>query len=191
MEGLSFDVLIPPDSKLGDYSTNIAFVLAKKQGNKPADVAGDIKNKLSKNILAEMFDIQVAPNGFLNFYAKSEFLQKQLEIIYEDSNYGKNKDFAKKTIIVEYTDPNPFKLFHIGHLMPNVIGQAISNLYEASGANVLRVNYQGDIGMHVAKAIYADGDYAKGNKTFEESLKAKSEIEAINKKIYDRSDPEI
>jgi len=210
MEGLSFDVLIPPDSKLGDYSTNIAFVLAKKQGNKPADVAGDIKNKLSKNILAEMFDIQVAPNGFLNFYAKSEFLQKQLEIIYEDSNYGKNKDFAKKTIIVEYTDPNPFKLFHIGHLMPNIIGEAVARLYEFSEAKVVRVNYQGDVGLHVAKAIWAMKKektlsrdlvmekiaqaYSFGSKSYEDAEEEsviKDEINEINQKIYDKSDSEI
>ena len=59
-----------------------------------------------------------------------------------------------KKIMVEYTDPNPFKVFHIGHLMTNAIGESIARIFEYSGANVVRANYQGDVGLHVAKAMW-------------------------------------
>ena len=115
-------------------------------------------------------------------------------------------------ILVEFTDPNPFKLFHIGHLMSNAIGESISRFYEAMGAKVIRVTWQGDVGIHIAKAvwdlrrIYRDSDmaiyrnlrvselgeaYARGARAYEENEDAKKEIEQVNKKIYDRSDAEI
>lgn len=56
--------------------------------------------------------------------------------------------------MVEYTQPNPFKPFHIGHLISNAIGESVSRIVEYSGSKIIRVNYQGDVGPHVAKAIY-------------------------------------
>lgn len=56
--------------------------------------------------------------------------------------------------MVEYTDPNPFKEFHLGHLYSNIVGESLSKLYESQGANVKRVNYYGDVGMHVSKSIW-------------------------------------
>ncbi len=154
-EGLSFDILTPPDPKLGDYSTNIAFVLAKNEGKKPADVASDIKDKLSNNILAEMFDIQVAPNGFLNFYAKSEFLQKQLGVISEDETYGQSEDGQGKKVIVEYSSPNIAKPMHIGHLRSTIIGDALANVYDKLGYETIRWNFIGDWGTQFGKLIAA------------------------------------
>jgi arginyl-tRNA synthetase len=113
--------------------------------------------------------------------------------------------------MVEYTDPNPFKPFHIGHLMTNAIGESISRIVEFSGAKTIRANYQGDVGPHVAKAIYGlmkfglpdssksvaeqaqyIGDcYSKGSNLYDTDENAKKEIEVINKKVYDKSDEEI
>jgi arginyl-tRNA synthetase len=126
--------------------------------------------------------------------------------------------------MIEYTQPNPFKPFHIGHLMSNAIGESISRVVEFSGARTIRANYQGDVGLHVAKAIYAikkdlenkevllltlaenstftgmtvpqiaqyiGEQYAKGSDAYENNPEAKAEIDAINKKVYDRSDEKI
>ena len=104
--------------------------------------------------------------------------------------YGKNEILKGKKVIVEYTDPNPFKEFHIGHLMSNAIGESISRIIEFSGAEIRRVNYQWDVGLHVAKAIWGKiknpkvewGEaYAYGAQHYEEN---KKEINEINKKIY-------
>ena len=100
--------------------------------------------------------------------------------------------------IVEYTDLNPFKECHIGHLMPNVIGESISRIIESLGAEVKRANYQSDVGLHVAKAVWAIKNganlkdaYAQGHKAYEEDENAKKEIIEINKKVYNKSDSEI
>jgi arginyl-tRNA synthetase len=109
--------------------------------------------------------------------------------------------------MVEYTQPNPFKPFHIGHLMSNAIGESISRVVEFSGAKTIRANYQGDVGPHVAKAIYGilnseesfeDKDalwigamYAKGSDAYDNDESQKAKIDEINQKIYDRSDENI
>ncbi|MDP2860300.1 MAG: arginine--tRNA ligase, partial [bacterium] len=59
-----------------------------------------------------------------------------------------------KKVAVEYTDPNPFKEFHLGHLYSNVIGESIARLFEACGATVWRGDFYGDVGMHVAKSVW-------------------------------------
>lgn len=206
---VDFDVLPTPDPKLGDYSANIAFVLAKNSGKSPVEFVKQVKESIAGK-LEDVCDIETAPNGFINFFLKSDFLQEQLKNINENKDYGRNKTLEGKTVMVEYTDPNPFKLFHIGHLMPNVIGESIARLHEANGAKVIRVNYQGDIGLHVAQAIWGiknmeiempTGDkeaveflgraYALGNKAYREDEKAKTEIEEINMKVFSRADKEI
>jgi arginyl-tRNA synthetase len=121
---------------------------------------------------------------------------------------------------VEYTDPNPFKEFHIGHLMTNIIGETLACLEEAGGAPVTRACYQGDVGLHVAKAIWGAKKmlqdnpnsrkeffgnlfgfgknpkiwgqaYAFGATKYEEDEMAKKEIISLNKVIYERTDREI
>lgn len=185
-------VNLVPSSYLdkGDYSTNVAMVYAKEVGNTPMYLAERIKSHLeSKNI----FGVTVAHPGFINFFFDKKYFAESIK------NAGEIEDNLKgEKIIIEYTDPNPFKEFHIGHLMPNVIGESISRILEAAGADVKRANYQGDVGLHVAKAVWAlmkgkalNEAYAFGHKAHEEDEKAKAEIVSINKKLYDRSDEEI
>lgn len=214
--GLNFDILTPPNMDMGDYSTNAAFALAQKDRRNPEEVAKELieEFKQDKNFNELFKRIEFAAPGFINFYLDDNFLRKQLKEINSDKNYGFNETMNGKTVMVEYTDPNPFKLFHIGHLMSNTIGEAIARLYEASGAKVLRANYQGDVGLHVAKAIwgmkywlqkppmpseedsidkkmeflgntYVGGAYAYENPEF------KTQIEKVNEKIYSKSDKEI
>ena len=60
----------------------------------------------------------------------------------------------KDQILVEYTSPNLFKPLHIGNLVGNVVGEALSRLFEFSGAVVRRINYPSDIGLTVAKGVW-------------------------------------
>ncbi len=169
-----------PKSDFGDYAVFIK--------DNVAEVFEKLKIQIPNVKEIERIEIK---GQYINFFLSKAFLQSELARIANSQWSIVDSQLAGRTVIVEYTDPNPFKLFHIGHMMSNAIGEAIARLYEASGAKVIRVTWQGDAGMHIAKAVYADGDYAKGSKAFDEDPEAKAEIEAINKKIYDRSDPEI
>ncbi len=191
-----FSVEIPTEATHGDYTTNVALVLAKKTGKNPRDMANEIITKIGKP--ANFEKIEVAGPGFINFYLAKDYVIKELKGI--GKNFGKNKNLKNQKVIIEYTDPNPFKEFHIGHLMSNTIGESISRIFEFQGAKVKRANYQGDVGIHVAKAIWGKAQnpsiswqdaYVLGSGAYEENEQAKQQIVALNKEIYDRSDMAI
>ena len=209
---VDFVIEHPEDFKNGDYSSNVALVCAKKVGTNPRELAEKIVAEINKTKISQIEKTEVAGAGFINFYlAKSFFVKNVNEILRQKENWGKNDILSKGKIMVEYTQPNPFKPFHIGHLMSNSIGEAISRIVEFSGAKIIRANYQGDVGPHVAKAIYElmqsglpeenktisekaqyIGEcYAKGNDYYETDENAKREINEINRKVYDRSDKKI
>lgn len=189
MEAEDFVVEHPSDLEMGDYSTNVGIKTAKAK-----EIFGALRQAQGDFIS----EIKLAGPGFINFYLSREFFKDSLkEILEEKENFGKGDHAKGFKIMVEHTDPNPFKEFHIGHLMPNVIGSAISRVFEWNGAEVKQVNYQGDVGLHVAKAVWAllkdcvGNAYAIGNRAYEESEEIKKEIQEINKKIYERSDEKI
>ena len=199
----------PSDPTHGDFSTNIAMVTAQSEEKNPRELAEEYVERLGGAKLSCVAKIEVAGPGFINFYMDREFfVQGVTHAVKEADNFGKNKSQQGTKTIFEYTDPNPFKVFHIGHLMSNTIGEAFSRLAEFSGAEVRRVTYQGDVGMHVAKAIWgmqqmiaageavdtieALGDaYARGATGAKENEATQQEIVALNKKIYERSDTSI
>ncbi|MBP6884051.1 MAG: arginine--tRNA ligase [Candidatus Pacebacteria bacterium] len=212
IEKVDFAVEHPEDFKNGDYSTNIAMVCAKNLKTNPKQLAEKIKDELEKNLPDEIEKVEVAGAGFINFYLSRKFFSGSVEEILNNKDFGSNKLLEGRRIMVEYTDPNPFKPFHIGHLMTNAIGESIARILHHSGANVSRANYQGDVGLHVAKAFYGMkkkgmpedmsvsvqvlaqyiGDaYVMGNSAYEDDVEAKKEIDILNKKIYARDDVEV
>ena len=204
----------PENLKNGDYSTNVALAVAKNIGTNPKELAEKIVKQMSRLNLDKYIEkIEVAGAGFINFYLSKKFFSHSVEeILNQGESVGKNETLSGKKIMVEYTDPNPFKPFHIGHLMTNSIGESLARILEHSSAQVSRANYQGDVGLHVAKAIWGLLDneklqdnngslvfqagnigfaYARGAETYENDSKVKQEIDKINKKIYDKSDEKI
>lgn len=204
----------PEDINHGDFSSNVAMVYAKALKVNPKVLADKIvlefNNFLAKSDAKDsILPATVAGPGFINFkIADSFFINKIVEISKDKKaleNFGKIKIDSGKKIMVEYTDPNPFKVFHIGHLMANTIGESLSRLIEFSGAEVIRACYQGDVGLHVAKTIWAikkDGNYKDdisylgamyvlGSSEYDTNEQSKKEIVDINKKIFEKSDEEI
>lgn len=201
-EGLQIEH--PADLSYGDYAANVALLLAKEAGVNPRELAERIVAALPKIPPTEK--VEVAGPGFINFHLSQQFFVDQVRDILKDGErWGRNDTLSGKKVMVEYTDPNPFKEFHIGHLMSNAIGESVSRLVESSGAEVRRANYQGDVGLHVAKALWAlmrQGQgvesaeelgkaYAAGAAAYEQDPQAKKEIDEINRKVYARSDKEI
>lgn len=193
--------LTRPEEQFGDFSTNIAMVIAKQQGKTPREVAQSLVSELSGlEILAK--DPEIAGPGFINFTLSGQALISMLAVSTKTP-----KVFAGQEIVAEYADANPFKILHVGHVYTSVVGEAIANLLELAGAKVHRVNFGGDVGLHVAKAIWAmirdlggenpDGlakvqdrpnwmaqCYVTGTAAYDNEPEAKPEIEALNKKIY-------
>jgi len=217
---ISVQVIVTDDPSHGDYATNIAFVLAKKLQVSPMEAASILANNLASDMPPILSQVEVAKPGFLNMRLSTEFLLEQLESrLFTSELKILSAAFANQKIMIEFTDPNPFKEFHIGHLYSNIVGESISRLLEAVGAEVKRVNYQGDVGLHVAKSVWGMQQlkaempeaasalsekakflgkaYALGSTKYEEDLpagiqvSAKEEITELNKQIYDKSNPEV
>lgn len=214
----------PENPGHGDYSTNIALVLGKQLNRNPHEVAEEIRkgilNTKYKILDTSIEKVEIAGPGFINFFlAKAFFTQELPQILKQKEKYGTRlravadgtSTWQGKKVIVEFTDANPFKEFHIGHLYSNIVGESLSRLFEATGATVKRANYQGDVGLHVAKAVWGmqkdmkgqgmtlqklgtkslkervqflGSAYAKGVKAYEEDKSAKLEIENLNQKIF-------
>lgn len=214
IESVDFSLEHPGDLKNGDYSTNVAMVCAKKQNTNPRELAEKVVAILRKaqDEFPEIQEIQVAGAGFINFYLSRDFYTDTTKNILKlGSEWGSTDILSEKKVMIEYTQPNPFKPFHIGHLMSNAIGESLSRILESSGAKLIRANYQGDVGPHVAKAIwglqqkgmpmedmlvseqaqYIGVCYSYGAQKYEEDENIKKEIEAINKSVYTRDNEEI
>jgi len=209
----------PLDEKHGDYSSNVAMTIFGKYKvyKTPFELAQEIIKILNTKYLIQNTKAEAAPPGFINFWLSKDYLTTlMIRIIRVKNAYGLSKRLENRRIMVEFTDPNPFKEFHIGHLYSNIVGESICQLLRSQGAIVKRANYQGDVGMHIAKSLYAilqisnlksqisnlenklakeragflGEAYALGTKVYEEDENAKKEIEKINKQIYEK-DPSI
>lgn len=195
------------DEQFGDYATNVALQLAKQIGKNPREVAEQIVEKLHGNLGDKVRDIQIAGPGFINLTVSDELLWQTAD----EKMSTTREDYKGKVVVLEYSDPNPFKVLHAGHLYQGAIGDAIAHLLKRAGADLHCVNFGGDVGLHVAKNMWAilqefGGEhpeklktlattpdaradwmakcYVRGTAAYEDDEQAKAEIIALNKRIY-------
>jgi arginyl-tRNA synthetase len=194
--------LTRPEEKFGDYSTNAALQIAKNLQKSPRDIAEKLCEKLKSTLGSKVDDVSVAGPGFINLRLSNSALIGALSTKPQSS-------LAGKTVVAEYSDPNPFKVLHAGHLYTSVVGDAVANLLEQAGAKVHRVNFGGDVGLHVGKTMWAIvkiiGDespeklqeipveqhaewmaeaYIAGTRAYDEDEQSKTEITDLNKRVY-------
>ena len=222
----------PADEAHGDYATNVALKLHQQlhkheaRSTKHEKISQPATYKTPREIakaIADYFEfrisdfgflhkVEVAGPGFINFWLSEHFLLEEMKRILDlGEKYGESTSGKGKNILLEFTDPNPFKEFHIGHLYSNIVGESLARLLEATGATVKRANYQGDVGLHVAKALFGllqipnaklqiqkwekktleervkilGQAYAVGVRAYEKDKAAKKRIEDLNRKIYE------
>lgn len=196
------------DEQFGDYATNVALQLAGRLGRSPREIATELTNKLSDIAGDLVKDITIAGPGFINIRMSDEQLITTLK-----NATQKPQVYSGQKVVTEYSDPNPFKALHVGHLYTTLVGDVISRIIAATGGDVHRVNFGGDVGLHVAKSMWgilqelggehpdkleaAAGDdlhsrskwlsscYIQGNTAYEADEAAKAEIVAVNKKVYE------
>jgi arginyl-tRNA synthetase len=204
---VDFVLEYPADLTHGDFATNVAMVMAKNEKINPHDLAEKYVGVLQNNKIDEVSGVEMAGPGFINITISSKVFSSSIDKINKAGDtFGENKHYTGSRFLIEHTQPNPFKEFHIGHMMNNVIGESVSRLIENQGNEVIRASYHGDVGLHVAKAIWGvinlgvgtnvdvktlGQAYSIGAKMYESDELAKAEIIDINKKVYDGSDEEI
>ncbi|MDA1079917.1 MAG: arginine--tRNA ligase [bacterium] len=122
----------------------------------PVQLAAQLATQLSQDttLSKQVQQVVSAAPGFLNITLTAQAVTERLTSFVDASVTLVPQVAANQRILVEYADPNPFKEFHIGHLFNITVGETISRLLEAVGADVIHVCYQGDVGMHVAKSLW-------------------------------------
>lgn len=192
---LDFDPeIVPSPANIdADYSTNAPLRLAKTLHQPPMEIAKKIEEFIKG------FLINSTLPGFLNFKLDDACLADKISHLYNNFEQEISSDeYAGKTVICEFSDPNPFKVLHVGHLYTSIVGDSIGRLYEYAGAKVIRANFGGDVGLHVAKTMYAllqkdTSDlkiddiakcYIEGTALYDEDEAAHDVITKLNKEIY-------
>ena len=190
--GLDFepDITPSPDNIDADYSSNAPLKLAKELHKSPMAIAEELNKILDANI---------SNPGFLNFTLSDDFLEESINNLVQDfAKTISSNTFKDKTVICEFSDPNPFKVLHVGHLYTSIVGDSIGKLFEYAGAKVIRANFGGDVGLHVAKTMYILQQkdikelkiediakcYVEGTAAYEDDANAKKAITELNKEIY-------
>lgn len=191
--------LTRPDEQFGDLSTNVVMQLSKELNKNPREIAESIVAKLKHPNITEA---TIAGPGFINLRLNDSVLIDLLSA-------KPVQALAGQKVVAEYSDPNPFKVLHAGHLYTSVVGDAIANLLEAGGGEVHRVNFGGDVGLHVGKTLHVilkrlDGEnpeelakvdasersqwmagaYVEGTNLYDDDESAKAEIVKLNKRVY-------
>ncbi len=138
-----------PLKEHGDYASNVAFSLAKKEKKSPREIA----EKLEKRVRSELFSKVEAKDGFLNFFLSEKALKEELlTVINEREDYKRGGEGG--VMVIDYSSPNIAKPFGIGHLRSTIIGQSLYNIYSFLGWSVTGINHLGDWGTQYGKLLY-------------------------------------
>lgn len=138
----------PKDPQHGDFSCNVAMMIAKSVGKNPKDIAQLIVNNLPKDKL--IADAQVAGAGFINVFLNADAKFAVLDSIYaQKDDFGKSTINHGKKIQVEFVSANPTSSLHVGHGRGAAVGASLANLLSATGYEVHREYYVNDAGRQM------------------------------------------
>ena len=146
---------IPPKPELGDLAFPL-FAYAKAFGSSP--------NKIAQDLAADINNLEDKPNGeafvagpYMNVRLNMDSMFSDLyeKITKEREGYGATEDLKGKKVMIEFSCPNTNKPLHLGHVRNDCIGQSMSQILKANGANVMKVNLINNRGVHICKSMLA------------------------------------
>ena len=151
----------PPDPALGDLAFP-CFALAKRLKKNPQLIASDLakKIKLPKSSLIKKTQ---ATGPYVNFFFDPKALAKctLARVLKQKARYGAGPRKRKK-VMIEFSNPNTHKAFHVGHLRNACIGDALVRTVRFYGYPVVSANYINDTGAHVARCLWCYLKFHKG-----------------------------
>ncbi len=175
-------------------------------GQRAQEIAGQVADYLGQ---PEGFERIEAVRGYLNlYYSTEEYTRRVIDtVLAQGQAYGRGGAKGER-VMVEFSQPNTHKAFHVGHLRSAILGDVIARMLEFAGYDVVRANYPGDIGLHVIKWLwnymkYHQGEtpstditrwmgelYAEANRRLEEHPEEEAAVRALYAR-WSRRDPEV
>lgn len=210
----SSNLQIPQNTNFGDFSSTVALRLAKQLKKQPKEIATEIVDILKKDskINSIFAEIDVVPNGFINFKMSESFLRTEFVSAHSSGeNFGKSDVGKKKVILVESPGWNPNKAPHVGHLLNAFLGKTLFRLFDKVGFDAKLDDIDNDKGLPVMQAIWAyikygggaipkdekmkpdqfvHKFYAMGSTEYKDSDSVKEEVNDVLRK-WEAEDPEI
>ncbi|MCD5396543.1 MAG: arginine--tRNA ligase [Candidatus Pacebacteria bacterium] len=163
----------PKERRHGDYATNIALILAKKNKKNPIEIAKLIKKSI-KNKEKGLFEKIEIKDGFINFFISKKYLCKLVdEIIKKGKGFGRTNLGKKKKTNIEFISANPTGPLHIGNGRGAFFGDVLANILEFAGFEVEREYYINNAKTNTQIQILGKAAMGKGRAYLSDYLKEK------------------
>src|SRR3990170_962697 len=144
------DIIIekPKKDEFGDFATNVAMLLAGKEGKPPRQIAETIAKEIKQSI--DIRKVEIAGPGFINIFMQDNYWLSLLKEVHNlEGKYGTSSIGAGKKVQVEFVSANPTGPLHIGHGRGAAVGDSIANILNAAGYDVVKEFYVNDAGRQV------------------------------------------
>jgi arginyl-tRNA synthetase len=161
-KGLSIDpselllVEFPPNPKLGDLAFPM-FPFAKHLRMAPPQIASEIVQVLDTSSAAAE-----AVGPYVNVFLDRRSFMTDFSQEAAAEDFGTSRSLAGKKVMLEFSCPNTNKPLHLGHLRNNSLGESVSRILRAAGADVMKVNLINDRGVHICKSMLAYQKFGQG-----------------------------
>ncbi|MCB0279787.1 MAG: arginine--tRNA ligase, partial [Calditrichaeota bacterium] len=138
----------PKSKEHGDFSSNIAMIMAKDCNQNPRELAQELVDKVKWPAAIEK--VEIAGPGFLNFFIKESLIyQTLLEIDKQQERFGTNKLGQEQKTLIEFVSANPTGPLTVGHGRNAVLGDTFARILEANGYLVDREYYFNNAGRQM------------------------------------------
>lgn len=187
----------------GQWGISTSFFQAAALEARQKGAGGNVgqrANEMAAEVAKEMFE----PDGSLLIgFEKVEAVKAYLNLFFSTSSYAnrvvdtvlaEKEQFGRsprnhQRVMVEFSQPNTHKAFHVGHLRNVILGNSVCNILDSAGYDVIRANYIGDIGLHVIKWLWNYLTYHKGEEPGEDRYRWMTDLYTEADRRYN-DDPE-
>lgn len=157
-----------PQEEMGDVAFAM-FVYAKQLHKNPVEIAKAVAEALT---VADSGYQAVAAGPYVNLFYNLVELAKKATACADDPEFGTTADRKGQKMMIEFSCPNTNKPLHLGHMRNDSLGESVSRILKAAGADVYKVNLINDRGVHICKSMLAYQEFAGGTTPDEAGVKS-------------------
>lgn len=165
----------PPKPELGDIGFPL-FSFSKIFRKSPPALAQDLAGLLARqNAQDERYSREGSARAvgpYLNIFLDRPATAAEMLDRGESGDWNRYKPLEGRKVMIEFSCPNTNKPLHLGHLRNNILGESLSRITAAAGADVRKVNLINDRGIHICKSMLAYMAYGGGRNPEDEGLKS-------------------